>query len=149
LGVILPSRWRTVKDTRSYEQVYIALLIAPLAVPLLLIPYVSSMDLALEIGVVIAYGGSITFGLPVYWFLRRHNWTMFWIAPGLGFILGAPMWLAFGVMFALALGEGMAGVQLALTDANMLKGMFWPGGILGAVAGTLFWLIARPDRRST
>jgi hypothetical protein len=58
------------------------------------------------------------------------------------------MWLVFSALFALMLGEGTLGVHLTLTDANMLKGLIWPGGVLGAVVGAAFWLIARPDHQT-
>ena len=57
------------------------------------------------------------------------------------------MWVAFGVMFVLSLGEGIFGIQLVLTDKNTLKGCVF-GGVAGACVGILFWLIARPDRQS-
>jgi hypothetical protein len=61
--------------------------------------------------------------------------------------MGAVMWLIFSISFVLALEEGTSGIRLALTDTSMLKGMAWPGGVLGAVVGVVFWVIARPDRQ--
>lgn len=94
-----------------------------------------------------AYGGMLILGIPVYLFLRSHHRTAFWIAPIVGLVIGAITWLVFSVLFALSLGEGISGMRLALTDPNISKGIAWPGGVLGAVVGALFWLIARPDRQ--
>jgi len=57
------------------------------------------------------------------------------------------MWLVLSVLFVLSLGQGLVGVELALTD-NMrsLSGILW-GGVLGTVVGTLFWLIADPTNK--
>jgi hypothetical protein len=133
----------------------IAFFVAPLAATMLLVPYIHSMKaapslfvFALEISLVVAYGGSVIFGIPAYLLLRAHNWTAFWIAPLVGFLIGMVMWLVFSALFALMLGEGTLGVHLTLTDANMLKGLIWPGGVLGAVVGAAFWLIARPDHQT-
>jgi hypothetical protein len=87
----------------------------------------------------------IVFGLPLYRLLRGRAWTSFWIAPLPGFLVGAVMWLGFSMVFGLALGEGTFGIRLALTDPSALKGMIWPGGVLGAGVAIVFWLIARPD----
>jgi hypothetical protein len=43
------------------------------------------------------------------------------------------MWVVFAVSFVLALGEGISGVRVALTDPAGLKGVIWPGGALGAI----------------
>ena len=56
------------------------------------------------------------------------------------------MWLVFSVLFPLSLDQGLSGVQFALTNLHTLKGVIWPGGVLGAIVGALFWVIARPDR---
>jgi hypothetical protein len=131
----------------------IAFLIAPLIVPILLFPYLSSRSsnpnfiaFIVIVTIVFAYVGMIIFGLPMYLFLRRHRWTSFWIAPSLGFLVGAVVWMIFSIVFVLALGEGISRIRLALSDPPMLKGMVWPGGVLGASVGVLFWTIARPDK---
>jgi hypothetical protein len=132
----------------------LAFALAPLAVPVLLVSFIpmspspAAFVFALELSVVISYLGILVLGLPIYLYLRAYRWWSFWIAPIVGFVAGGVMWVAFSVMFVLSLGEGMFGVQLALTDKNMLKGCIWPGGVAGACVGILFWLIARPDSQS-
>jgi len=132
----------------------IAFLVAPLTVPVLLLPYIRALSntfgisvFALEIATVMAYAGAILFGVPAYSFLRARDWTAPWIALIFGFAIGAAMWVVFMVIFALSLGEGASGVLLALTNLGTLKGAVWPGGITGAVTGIIFWMIARPDRQ--
>ena len=95
-----------------------------------------------------SYTGTLILGLPIYLVLRARGLTHVWIAGVVGFAIGAVMWLVFSVLFVLSLGQGMTGVQLALTD-NMrsLSGILW-GGVLGTVVGTLFWLIARPNKQT-
>src|SRR5712671_3983656 len=125
----------------------IAFVVAPLAVPALTIiyiwPQISSTPymalMAIEFSVVIAYAGVIVFGVPAFMFLRARNWTAFWIAPVLGFASGMVMWLIFSVLFVLLLDQGVSGMRLALTDPAALRGVVWPGGVLGAVVGTLLW----------
>lgn len=133
----------------------IAFAVAPLAVPVLLVPYLWSMNtqpgmlvLSLEIGVVFAYFGCFVFGVPAYLFLAKRGWTAFWIAPSLGFVAGAVAWIGFAVLFPLLLETGIAGMWRSLRDPATLKGMVWPGGVLGAAVGVLLWLIARPDQKS-
>jgi hypothetical protein len=134
----------------------IAFLVAPLAAPVLLIPYIRSMTttstwlvFALIISTVMAYAGVFIFGLPAYFFLRTRSWTALWVAPLFGFAIGAVMWVVFSAIFALVLDEGISGVRLALTDPATLRGVMWPGGVIGAVIGIILWLIARPDQQTS
>ena len=133
----------------------IAFFVAPLAVPVVLFPYVGSIMptsttnlFAIEICTVVAYVGVLIFGVPAYLFLRALRWTAFWIWPILGFIFGGVMWYVFAVLFALSLGEGVSGIRLVFTDANLLRGFLWPGGFSGLIVGTIIWLIARPDQEA-
>jgi hypothetical protein len=104
---------------------------------------------ALTIGTIVAYAGVLILGVPAYYLLRSRGWTAFWIAPLLGLLIGGIMWLAFSAMFALSLDEGIWGVRLALTDFGTLRGVIWPGGVIGAAVGTTLWFIARPDQRTS
>jgi hypothetical protein len=69
--------------------------------------------------------------------------------PLLGFVVGTVMWLVFSAIFALVLDEGISGVRLALTDPSTLRGVIWPGGIIGAIIGVILWLFARPDQQTS
>src|SRR5438128_2537313 len=116
------------------RRVTIALFVAPLMVPVLLVPYLQSMGgapsffaFALEVSIVLSYCGTFVLGIPAYLFLRARNWTAFWIAPLAGFIAGFLMWLVFRVLFVLALGQGITGALSKLTDSDILKGAVWPG----------------------
>ena len=132
----------------------IAFLTAPLAVPLLLLPLLLFVHLApgwilaaTIIAALVSYTGTLILGIPIYMALRACGLTHVWIAGVVGFAIGAAMWLVFSVLFVLSLGQGMAGVQLALTDMQSLTGILW-GGVLGMIVGVLFWLIARPDKQA-
>ncbi|RUW45528.1 hypothetical protein EOA32_33895 [Mesorhizobium sp. M1A.F.Ca.ET.072.01.1.1] len=132
----------------------VAFFTAPLAVPLLMLPWLLSGHLAvgwiltaMVIAALLSYAGTLALGMPVYFFLGARGLTAFWIAGIAGYVIGAIMWLVFSVLFPLSLDQGFAGVQFAVTDLRSLKGVLWPGGVLGAIVGMLFWVIARPDRQ--
>lgn len=132
----------------------VAFFIAPLAVPLLMLPWLLSGHLAsgwiltaVVITALVSYAGTLALGMPAYFFLRARGLTALWIAGVTGFVIGALMWLVFSVLFPLSLDQGLAGVRFALTDLYSLRGVLWPGGVLGAIVGVLFWVIARPDRQ--
>ena len=88
------------------------------------------------------------FGDAYVFLLRARDLTAVWIAGMAGFAIGSLMWLTFSGLLPLLLDQGVEGVWFALTNMRSLKGILWPGGVLGAIAGLLFWLIARPDRQS-
>lgn len=131
----------------------IAFLVAPLAVPILLVPYLNSLMpaqfwfvVALCFSAITAYAGTFLFGIPAYLFLQARKWTAFWIAPVLGFIAAGLAWTAFAALFGLSLGSDLSGVKRVLSNVSGLRDVLWPFGPLGAVVGSLLWLIARPDR---
>ena len=133
----------------------LAFLVAPLAVPLLVLLWLMLGNLAMPwllIAVIIAaatsYAGTFLLGKPAYAFLNAHGQTAAWIAVVTGFVIGATMWLVFSILFPLSLGQGVDGVLFALTDPHSLRGVIYPGGLLGMIVGGLFWVIARPDRPS-
>ena len=132
----------------------IAFLIAPLAVPLLAALYLRpSLDdfgtgLVLVFSAAAAYAGSFVLGLPIYRFLCTRKLTAFWIAPVLGFIVGAIMWYVTLALFGLSLGNRVTSVISDLGNPGGLSEALQLGGLSGAVVGTILWLIARPDRRA-
>lgn len=132
------------------ERTPIAFLVAPLAVPLLIgiqtAYHTLANDAALHtelflilLGTValVAYGGVIIFGIPAYLLLRARKLTAFWLAPAIGFIVGAMVHAA-----------SFAFIVPSMPPANMLLGAVKFGGPLGAVVGAILWLIARPDRQT-
>jgi hypothetical protein len=132
-----------------------ALFVAPLAVPVLLLPWLLSGHLAttwilttIFVGGLVSYAGALVLGVPAYFILSARGLTAAWVSPAVGFAIGALMWLIFSVLFALSLDQGLSGVRFALTDPHTLRGVLWPGGILGSIVGAVFWLIARPDRQT-
>ena len=128
----------------------VAFLVTPLVVPLLFaasylgqdVPS-SSLDVLVGLFItLVAYSGTLLVGLPTYLFLRNKKWTAFWIAPIAGVIVAILTWyilVTFVPLFFLP-----RSTQLA-TFLNAL----WPMGPIGAVVGSLLWLIARPDRTNS
>jgi MFS-type transporter involved in bile tolerance (Atg22 family) len=113
----------------------IAFSVAPLAVPLIATAYFASLGMpedalsaVLAVSAIVAYGGTLVLGAPLYLFLREHV-TAFAIAPAVGFIAGAL-------------------VMCVLVGRNVSADALGFGGLSGAAVGAIFWLIARPDRRT-
>jgi hypothetical protein len=131
----------------------IAFLVAPLVVPLFLLPSLYSgmpdrfwFAVTLIMAAIAAYAGTFFFGLPAYLFLRARKWTSFWIAPVLGFIAGSLAYCVLVVLFAVSLGNRLSSVMAGFSNVNGLRDLLWPIGPQGALVGALLWLIARPDR---
>ena len=102
------------------------------------------------ISAIFGYGGVLTLGLPAFAVLRGRKHTAFWIAPVLGFGIGAVTGVVFFVLFGLSLGNSFTFVWHEL----VAKSVNWPSPLLqtcalGAVVGTTLWLIARPDCESS
>jgi hypothetical protein len=131
----------------------IAFLVAPLVVPLFLLPSLYSgmpdkfwFAVTLIGATITAYAGTFFFGLPAYLFLRARKWTAFWIAPVLGFIAGSLAYCVFVVLLGLSFGNSLSSVMADFSNASGLRDLLSPIGPEGAVVGSLLWLIARPDR---
>jgi hypothetical protein len=131
----------------------IAFLVAPLVVPLFLLPSLYSgmpdkfwFAVTLIVATITAYAGTFFLGLPAYLFLRARKWTAFWIAPVLGFIAGSVAYCVFVVLFGLSLGSSLSSVMSDFSNVSGLRDLLWPIGPEGAAVGSLLWLIARPDR---
>jgi hypothetical protein len=84
------------------------------------------------------------FGVPSHIVLRARGFRAVWIAVATGFVIGALMWLVFSILFVLSLDQGFSGVRRSLAD---VRSVLFPGGVLGAIVGGLFWSVARPDRK--
>jgi hypothetical protein len=142
-----------------------AFLLAPLTVPLLMsalavqilreVPYLYWFGLL--IAAAASYVGAILVGAPAYVTLRLRGLTAFWLAPLIGSMAGVIMALGLAVIFPLALESGIltAVVQVFADGAhwgeviivkpNSMEALVGPA-ILGALVGTVLWLIGRPDR---
>jgi hypothetical protein len=144
-------------DSRRRDlRFFAAFFLAPLTVPLLLLPLLLYgklapfwVGVAFVIAAVVSYAGTLLFSMPAYFVLRRWGYTSIWIAITVGSVIGAIMWLVFAVLFTLSLDQGIAGLQYALSGEFTLMGFLWPGGGLGAVVGAVLWMIARPDRQGS
>jgi hypothetical protein len=102
------------------------------------------------LSVIFSYGGTFLLGLPVFAVLRARQITAFWLAPVLGFSMGAKRWAVFLCLFALSLNERISDAVNVFRQNPVPNLMFfvWPA-CSGALVGTTFWLIARPDRSAT
>lgn len=115
------------------QRLRIAFFIAPLAVPLSLLPWLCSDHLAMRwiltamvIAALLGYTGTLVLGRPAYFFLKSRGLTAAWIAGAVGFVIGALMWLVFCVVFPLLSDEGLSGVRFGLTHLQTVKGALWP-----------------------
>jgi len=133
--------------TMTMARAVIAFLVAPLVVPILttielreLLSQPPLAGLMLLFCTFTAYVGTFVFGIPTYLFLRTRRWTAFWLAPVLGFVAGGLAWW-------LCKSVPMTGGTFHFDpDPRLLRAVLWPFGPLGALVGSLLWLIARPDR---
>jgi hypothetical protein len=108
-----------------------------------------SYGLVIVVSAIISFSGVFFLGLPAYSFLRANKWTAFWIAPLMGVIVATVTWYVFNVLLALLSSSGRSHTLSVLTDISVLQAVLWEIGPIGAVAGALLWLIARPDRPMT
>jgi len=148
-----------------------AFLLAPLIVPVvtgaLAFPLLRDVPCLYSLGLMIAaavsYAGAALAGAPAYVALRSVSWTAFWIAPVVGFVVGAIVAIAFGAVLPAALRSGAlsyilemlsnigeviitCNVQIWSTTVEGPPFEFIGAGLLGALVGTVLWLIGRPDR---
>ena len=149
-----------------------AFLLAPLIVPLLMgviaLPLLRDVPCLYALGLVMAaavsYVGAALAGAPAYAALRSVRCTAFWIAPVVGFVFGVIAAIGFSAVLPAVLQSGAlrsilamlpdisevivtCNVQIQSTTiiASPSFELIGPG-LLGALVGTVLWLIGRPDR---
>jgi hypothetical protein len=144
----------------------VAFVVAPLVVPIImsglavqvLLTLPSLYWLGLMVAAGVSYAGIVLLGLPAYVALRFRGWTAFWIAPLVGFAAGVIMAISLVAVFVATLESRMLDPILAMlpddirnnqiyfsTDSQGGAALVAPG-TLGALVGTVLWLIGRPDR---
>ncbi len=148
---------------------FIALLTAPLCVPLLAgahdilltfqhrdhpeIQYLTVPSMTFY--AVVSYGGTFLLGIPLLSFLRLLGLSGLRVAGVVGFFVGALLWYATVGLYVV----GHGGIDIShltnladiawLTRFVAVQGLsneLWRCGALGVAVGITFWLIARPDR---
>ena len=131
----------------------LAYVVGPLVVSALLIPYLQATAatsfwflFSMVVTTLVSCCGAVIFGILRAVLLRQPKPLAVWTFALLGLCSGALTWILFVVVFALMLGQGLNGISFGLTNAGTLKGILSPGGVMGSIGGTVFWLIARPDR---
>ena len=148
-----------------------AFLLAPLIVPLLMgviaLPLLRDVPCLYALGLLMAaavsYVGAALAGAPAYAALRSVGWTAFWIAPVVGFVFGVIAAIGLSAVLPAVLQSGtLSYILTKLPDigdvvincnvqigSTIIEGppfeLIGPG-ILGALVGTVLWLIGRPDR---
>jgi hypothetical protein len=146
-------------NASKMERIAVASVIAPLWVPLLvtitanLLVFTDPEDRSWLVGtlimsIIFGYGGTLLFGLRALVFLQARNLTAFWVAPVAGFAIGTITWSVFLLLFALCYSSLFFVFVLGiftLGPSFQLPGLAGPG-VIGALVGATFWLIARPDR---
>jgi hypothetical protein len=143
----------------------VAFLIAPLIVPLvmsalaiqILLEVPSLYWFGLLVALIVSYAGVLLIGAPAYMMLRSRSWSAFWLAPIVGLVAGVIVAMALVLIFSLALkSETVLSVVARIANAAHWGEVFIVGpgaaavvvgpSILGALVGTVLWLIGRPDR---
>ena len=142
-----------------------AFLLAPLTVPLLMsalaLQILSEVPSLYWFGLLIAavasYTGAIFVGAPAYATLRLRGLTAFWLAPVVGSMAGVIIAMALAAILPLALESGILTSiaqifangarwgEVIIAQPNAREALVGPA-MLGALVGTVLWLIGRPDR---
>lgn len=89
-----------------------------------------------------SYLGTLALGVPAHSFCRARDLTAPWVGGLAGFVIGDIVWLVFAVLFPLSLGQGFEGVKVGFENPTLLASLVWPAGVLGAVSGVAYWMIA-------
>ena len=120
----------------EFRRPTVAFLVAPLTVPILYLATALafggfvSFDLAV-FGAEVAYAAALLGGLPLHIVLSRLGWVSLHDYMVFGFVLGA--------------GSVLVGEHAPIEFAALMQAGL--AALCGAVAGAVFWLVARPDRR--
>jgi hypothetical protein len=138
----------------------VALLIAPLCVPLMVashdlllafehrdnpnVRYLTALPLFVA---AISYGSTLLLGVPMLVFARWLGLSGWWVSSVIGCFIGSALWLAAAAWYLIAHGVDIPHLPRQLLDLGLLNWL-WPLGAMGAAVGMTFWLIARPDRSS-
>jgi hypothetical protein len=132
-----PSWWDDAKTPMAF-------LVAPLAVPLVMVWILSAPLNGLDRGTTMLVSGiaaylGVFLSLPVYLYLQTQEAPTFWLGPVIGFTMG--VMTSYVVYFLF--GYTLIG---SLADSVVGRDAYGFGGPSGAVVGAILWLIARPDR---
>jgi len=142
-----------------------AFLLAPLTVPLLMsalaLQILSEVPSLYWFGLLIAavasYTGAIFVGAPAYVTLRLRGLTAFWLAPVVGSMAGMIIAMALAAILPVALessilssiaqifANGARWGEVIIAQPNAREALVGPA-MLGALVGTVLWLIGRPDQ---
>jgi hypothetical protein len=66
-----------------------------------------SYGVVIVVSAIISFCGVVFLAVPAYRFLRAKNWTAFWIAPLVGFIVATVAWYIFNLLFGLAFSRSL------------------------------------------
>jgi hypothetical protein len=91
---------------------------------------------------VLGYPTAIAFGVPFYILLRWRGWNGLLVYVLAGALLGFIVYLIYLIV---VLSAEFSVYSLRQLAERTLSPLIPAGMICGAVAGTTFWLIARPD----
>ena len=123
----------------------LAYVVGPLVVSALLIPYLQVTAatsfwflFSVVVTTLVSYGGAVIFGILSAILLRQPKRTAIWTFTLVGLCSGALAWIFFDIVFALMLGQGLGGIRFGLTNPGTLKGILWPGGVMGSIGGTVY-----------
>jgi hypothetical protein len=104
----------------------------------------------------LGYPLAICLGIPVYGVLQKLQRREYWAYLVAGAAIGAFSYVEvllgawdFAIRAAFRLGINIWPVTPQVPDGSAVSAIWIPVGMLfGAIAGSAFWVIARPDRRT-
>jgi hypothetical protein len=136
----------------SAWRIPIAFLVAPLAVPALMVWVLEppggdpGMTLLIVGGTAVTYIFSVLLGIPIFLFLYKRRLTDLWIALVAGAVAAVIVWYLIAASFALSFAP-WSYLPSRLAEPGVTKiALFFM--LAGAAVGAIFWLIARPDRQT-
>jgi hypothetical protein len=137
--------------SRQGPRLLIACLIAPVTTGIVLLCIslfgnVGEGIWALKLSAMVGYPALVILGLPAYLVFRRLNWVTIWpyliIGVIIGMIVPAVIYFPGASLSKLASPSRNASLEPAVA-------MFALAAFFGGLSSCVFWLIARPDRKSS
>ena len=142
--------WRALLESTKWGRTIVAFVVAPLSPALIIMILVTAFGAGkvgeaawlLRFSALLGYPIALGLGIPIFFLLKRADWNSLSLYVALGVIAGLILYLFYFPPLELS-PRGEIQFSKALTSGMLLFSVL--GMICGALATTVFWLIARPD----